>query len=151
MEKSINIYADSRRRAGFTQEHAAELLAVSCRCLCDYETGVRPVPNQIVGLMTLVYRDDLLAMRHLRLEVPTAQESIPDVRPGLPFAQVVCRLVRLMNDFVEKNDEDATLMLIAEDGKVDEDQVEDWKRIETHLKEIVDAALEVRYSDRSGL
>lgn len=148
MQSSANIYTVSRKRAGFTQEHAAEMLGISCRCLCDYETNVRPVPNSIVELMIVAYDDRLLALQHLHLFAPSTQNVLPNVHPGLPFGQTVCRLVRLINDFVNKNTEEATLMMIAEDGVVSSDQADDYKRIISSLRDIITAALEVEFSKK---
>lgn len=55
-EGSRNIYMIARKAAGYTREHAAELLGVSCRCLADYEAGVRTPPNDIAESMVDVYR-----------------------------------------------------------------------------------------------
>lgn len=148
MEKSALPYGASRRRAGFTQERAAEMLGISCRCLCDYETGVRPVPNPMVDLMVNAYDDRLLMVRHMRIETPAVNTILPDFRSGLPFGQTACRYYRLMNDFVTKYDQDAMLMLIAEDGKVDNSECEDYERIRLAMHEITAAGLEVEYSDK---
>jgi hypothetical protein len=148
MEKIILPYGPSRKRAGLTQEKASEILGISCRCLCDYETGVRPVPNQIVDLMVMAYDDRLLAVQHLRISAPSVNDILPEFRSGLPFGQTACRLFRLMNDFVDKNDMDATLMMIAEDGVVDSHQEDDYVQILAALHEITTASLEVEFSEK---
>lgn len=149
MEKSALPYGASRRRVGFSQEKAAEMLGISSRCLCDYETGVRPVPNPMVDLMVNAYDDRLLMVRHMRIETPVINTILPEFCSGLPFGQTACRLFRLMNDFVDKNDMDVTLMLIAEDGVVDGNQEnDDYDRVISALHEITMAALEVEYSDK---
>ena len=51
-EEYMNIYKAARRAAGFTQEHAAELLGVSVRSVADYETGQRLPPNDVVDRMS---------------------------------------------------------------------------------------------------
>lgn len=62
MEGSRNIYKIARKAAGYTQEYAAELLGVSCRCLADYEAGARTPPNDIAESMVDVYRAPQLAL-----------------------------------------------------------------------------------------
>ena len=148
MEKSVLPYGPSRKRAGFTQERAAEMLGVSCRCLCDYETGVRPVPNPVVDLMVILYNDPLLGVLHLRISTPCINEILPEFRSGLPFGQTACRYYRLMNDFVTKYDQDSMLMMIAEDGRVDKSESADYEKIRLAMHEITAAGLEVEYSDK---
>lgn len=148
MDKSVLPYGPSRKRAGLTQEKAAEILGISCRCLCDYETGVRPVPNQIVDLMVMAYDDRLLAVQHLRISTPAVNVILPEFRVGLPFGQTACRLIRLMNDFVTRNDLDDLLMRIAEDGRVDDSEEADFETIRIAIHEITTAGLEVDYSEK---
>lgn len=150
MEKSVLPYGPSRKRAGLTQEKASEILGISCRCLCDYETGVRPVPNPVVDLMVMAYDDRLLAVQHLRISTPAVNVILPEFRAGLPFGQTACRYYRLMNDFVTRYDQDAMLLLIAEDGKVDNSETEDYEKIRLAMREITVAGLEVDYSEKDG-
>lgn len=147
MEKSVLPYGPSRKRAGFTQERAAEMLGISCRCLCDYETGVRPVPNQIVDLMVMAYDDRLLAVQHLRISTPAVNTILPVFSSGLPFGQTTLRYYRLMHDFITQYDQATLLMLIAEDGKVDKQESSDYQKIRLQMHEITAAGLEVEYSD----
>lgn len=49
-----NLYKTCRVSAGFTQEEAAELLAVSSRMLSDYERDQARVPDDTVARMAEV-------------------------------------------------------------------------------------------------
>jgi transcriptional regulator with XRE-family HTH domain len=150
MEKSVLPYGPSRKRAGFTQEKAAEMLGISCRCLCDYETGVRPVPNPVVDLMVMAYDDRLLAVQHLRISTPAVNAILPEFRTGLPFGQTALRYYRLMHDFITQYDQATLLMLIAEDGKVDKQESSDYKKILLQMHEITASGLEVEYSEKGS-
>ena len=150
MENSVLPYGPSRKLAGYTQERAAEKLGISCRCLCDYETGVRPVPNQIADLMVIAYNDQMLAVQHLRISAPAVNDILPDFRPGLPFGQTTLRYYRLMHDFITNYDKAALLMLIAEDGMVEKQESQAYEKIRLQMREITAAGLEVEYSDNSG-
>ena len=50
-----NIYKTTRRKAGYTQEAAAERLGISVESVRAYETGQRIPPNHIVDLMSILY------------------------------------------------------------------------------------------------
>ena len=53
-DKDKTIYKICREQAGYTQEQAAELLHISVRMLCRYESGEAVVPNDLVaGMVTL--------------------------------------------------------------------------------------------------
>lgn len=56
-----NLYKLCRTSAGFTQEAAAELLAISPRTLSDYENDRAKVPDDIVDAMSNHYKSPLLA------------------------------------------------------------------------------------------
>ena len=61
-----NLYKTCRVSAGFTQEEAAELLAVAPRTLSDYERDQARVPDDTVARMAEVYNAPLIAYYHLR-------------------------------------------------------------------------------------
>lgn len=149
--KARNIYKRARRERGLTQEFAAECLEISPDSLRAYENDMRIPPNDVVDRMIDLYEAEWLAPMHLRASTQLAEDIIPSIRPGLPFGQAVCRLYRLLNDFVVIKDHDMELMRIAEDGVVADSELEPYNRImDELLVGIVQAALEVRYSDKTG-
>lgn len=50
-EDGRNIYKTCRELAGYTQEHAAELLGCSVRALARYESGEALVPDPVAYSM----------------------------------------------------------------------------------------------------
>lgn len=149
--KDRNIYRIARRNAGYTQEKAAELLDTSVESIRAWENDLRFPPDEIVERMKTAYDAPELGPQHLRASTTLAGDIIPAFRPGLPFGQTVCRLYRLLNDFVIDQDHDMELMRIAEDGIIDEGQMEPYTEImDVLLVGIVQAALEVKYSDKTG-
>lgn len=149
--KDRNIYRIARRKAGFTQEKAAELLDLSVESIKAYENDLRIPGNEVVERMMDVYDAPQLGPQHLRSSTTLAEDIIPAFRPGLPFGQAACRLYRLLNDFVITKDHDMMLLQIAEDGMVDDSQLEPYNQImDELLVGIVQAALEVKYSDKTG-
>ncbi len=59
------LYQTCRKKAGITQEMAAEALNVSIESIGAYERGETPVPCDIVVKMASVYDDQSLAIRHM--------------------------------------------------------------------------------------
>lgn len=62
-----NPYKTARKAAGLTQDRAAMLLNVSVDSLRDYESNLRPVPNDVAAAMCDAYDAQYLAIAHLRM------------------------------------------------------------------------------------
>ena len=140
-----NIYKKARTSAGITQESAAEMLDVSVESLRAYESGIRVPPNNVVELMTIAYHNQALGLRHLLESGPAARDILPEIQER-PLEQAVLRLVNLVMAFGEKH-RDRQLMLIAEDGRIDDSERELFDEIvKEELPELIAAALAVRYA-----
>lgn len=139
-----NMYGRYRRAAGLTQERAAELLDCSVRTLANWETGVNVPPDDKVVLMCDVYQSPTLAIEHLRASTILARTILPAVtQVSLP--QAVCTLLSRVQQFAHRHRTD-DLLQIAEDGKIDQLERDNFEDIIEELEGIIQAALALRYA-----
>lgn len=134
-----NIYKTARMSAGFSQEKAAELLDVSVESIRAYETGQRVPPDLIVAIMAERYTAPWLVLEHAVLT--DVLGLIPKGVRRRTFAQAVLHLLRLWR---ELGRHERRLMEIAEDGRVDEDEAEDYDAISDFVGSFVAACLELQ-------
>lgn len=144
------MYARHRNAAGITQEKAAELLGCAVRTVQAYEAGEIIPPDQTVALMCDVYPAPMLALEHLRAASSMGRELIPEItRMSLP--QAVCNLIYRIQDFTA-NHRPEDLIRISSNGKVDEgSEAEQFAEITEELDGIVQAAVQLRYAQGTGL
>ena len=142
------MYARHRRAAGITQEKAAELLGVAVRTVANWEAGVYVPPDDKVALMCDAYPAPTLAIEHLRASSALAAGLIPEAAQ-LPLAQAVAQLLYRMRQFESKHRAD-DLIWISSNGRVDEgEQTVRWCEISEELRDIVAAAVQLRYAQGS--
>lgn len=141
MNININIYKSAREKTVFTQESVAEQLHISVESIRAYETGKRrPADDMVVSMMEL-YEYPYLGYQHL-MSSPLC-DLLPEVVP-YSMEQAAMRLVRLLDKF-DKNNQDDTLLEIAEDGLVSSDELEDYQNIMDELEEIMEAAMALNF------
>ena len=136
-----NIYKSARRAAGITQEAAAERLGINVESLRAYETDVRTPPNEVVERMVICYNTQYLAYEHLHLTNSLANMVIPQLKPR-NLLEVAVRIYNRMNR-LDKNNCVERLMEIAEDGRIDSKEREEFDAIMSDLREIVQSGLEL--------
>lgn len=141
MNININIYKSAREKTVFTQESVAEQLHISVESIRAYETGKRRPADDIVANMIDVYQYPYLGYQHL-MSSPLC-DLLPEVVP-YSMEQAAMRLVRLLDKF-DKNNQDDTLLEIAEDGLVSSDELEDYQNIMDELEEIMEAAMALNF------
>ena len=145
-EKYRNIYVSARHTAGMTQERWAEALGLSVEAVRQYETD-RILPSDgVVARMAELSMLPPLGYWHLRHKSELAAAELPPVE-RLPLAQAVVQLLAAMRDFAEQHREDA-LLRIAADGQVDLGEEARFRAIVRDLHGIVQAALQIDYSER---
>lgn len=139
MKASTNIYKLVRIRANMPQSDSAEELAVSRRCLADYESGNRGVPDDIVLNMMRVYKADYLGYLHLQNSI-VGKIVLPSVNPEIGIAAVaigthmaLIKLAQSVND----------LLSIAEDDTVDSTELERFILIQQATKSALSALMSV--------
>lgn len=139
-----NIYKAARVSAGLTQERAAEKLGISVESVKAYESYGRLPPSHIVDGMCIIYNTIYLAYQHNRIASGEIK-IIPDVeRLDLPRAAI-----KLINRVLDFADQRRSLMQIAEDGVIDEDERPAFDAIVADLDELIRAAMELKISRES--
>lgn len=133
----------ARREAGISQEAAAERLYISVTTLAAIERGEREPQPALIGRMTDLYVKPMLALQYVRYcAAQVGPGIIPDVEER-PLALSVMQLVNRIYAFADAH-KDRKLMIIAEDGIIDETERPEYDAIVTDLGQIVQAALELR-------
>lgn len=138
-----NIYQAARNASGFTQERAAEFLGLSVESVKAYEHDITIPKDATVLRMVDVYGAPFLAVQHLRASTELARSIIPDVSET-DLTRAVVRLLNRIRDFAEKHRTDR-LLEIADDGRIDTMEREDFENIITELDEIVKASLTLKF------
>lgn len=140
-EKQWNIYQTARKRSGFSQEIAAEVLNISTESIRAYETDRTVPPNETVAMMADVYDAPWLKVEHLRRS-SEALQVLPEVNvQELPTASIaLCNRMRSFADIME------ALLIIAEDGKVSDNEQSAFEDITDELQALIAAAYQVIYA-----
>jgi transcriptional regulator with XRE-family HTH domain len=136
-----NIYKTARRAAGMTQEAAAERLGISVESVRAYETGQRIPPNDIVEQMVICYNAQHLAYQHLHETNALISRIVPQLEQRTVL-EVAVRIYNRMNNFQRLKSLDR-LMAIAEDGRIDDSEREEFDTIVAELREIIQSGLEL--------
>lgn len=136
-----NVYQTARKAAGYTQEHAAELLGVCVRSLANYESGVSVPPNDVVERMVIHYNNISLAYQHLHETNALMARVVPQLEQR-NVLEVAVRIYLRMKRFNECNSVDR-LMSIAADGRIDDDERPEFDHIMADLMEIIQSGLEL--------
>lgn len=136
-----NIYKTARRAAGLTQEAAAEKLGISVESVRAYETSGRIPPNDVVELMVVCYNAQHLAYQHLQ----ETNDLISRVVPELTERDMLKVCVRIYNRIrrISNQGELDKLLLIAEDGVIDDGERPEFDHILDELREIIKGGLEL--------
>lgn len=142
------IYKICREQAGYTQEQAAELLHISVRMLCRYESGEAMVPNDVADGMVRLYNDNFLAVEHLRRGSELAARLLPPV-DRCSIQTGAMRLFNRMGNFLSKRP-DLQLLQIAEDGIIDETERQELDEILDDLEELVKVFTDIRLAAERG-
>ena len=137
--KDKSIYQLAREVSGLTQERAAEYLNIATETSASYEQGRRKVPDDIVFAMSELYQHPILCYKHLRLKA-TARE-LPDVEVR-SLSQAVIMLLKNMDDIEENRN---TILRIAYDNKIDENELNNWCFILEQIAELQKACFTVKY------
>lgn len=140
-----NIYQAGRKHTRLTQEAAAERLGLSVESLKLYEGGRRVPSDETVAGMCELYGTPWLALEHAKATdvlgmIPEGVEVRPLAQAVLTFAgrvRSVCgRLTRLMS--------------IAEDGRVDAEEADDFADVKALIAANVAAELALLYATEDG-
>ena len=143
-ESYRNICRIARQTAGLTQERFVEQIDVSVESVRLYEAGKGMPSDDVVTRMIEVAGMPVLGYWHLLNKSRIAADILPELQEcSLP--QAVIQLICRMRDFGKKHRTD-TLLEIAEDGQIDEQERPEFDAIVDELGEIVKAAMQLRYA-----
>ena len=132
-KENKNIYQTSREEAGLTREGAAELLEfISSDRIEKIESEKSlPHPDEILA-MADCYKNPSLCNYYCSHECPIGQEYVPEVKLK-DLSQITLEMLASLNTLEkEKN----RLIEITVDGRISDDEKEDFERIQTQLAQI---------------
>lgn len=128
-----NIYQLSREEAGFTREKASEAMG----CISDdriekiESEKSLPHPDEIL-LMSECYKKPELCNYFCSHECPIGQKYVPEVR-SKELSQIVLEILAHLNAMEEER---KRLIEISVDGRIAEDEKEDFRKIQEKLEEV---------------
>lgn len=137
-----SIYQRARKEACLTQEQAAEALSVSVETVKAWEQSQRVPRPEDVERMQALYGTPWLGLEYTRATCG-GLGVLPELRlQGLPTAvlQLINRATALADDY-------RRLMLISEDGVIDETEAPEFQRIAQSIHEVIAAGYEVLYAE----
>lgn len=121
------------------------LLNVSVDSLRDYESNLRPVPNDVAAAMCDAYDAQYLAIAHLRM-TSIGRQAIPGFKlRDLPEA--VLNLLHAVQQFVDKNQ---MIIRITADGIISSSEQKEWDNILMLAENLQSALMSVKYADVGG-
>ena len=144
-ERSGNIYRNARQTAGLTQERWAEYLGISPEAVRQYEGGIIMPGDEVVLKMAEVSGMHILAYWHLVRKSRLAAKILPELEEQKGLPEAVLGLLIQLDDFRE--DGMKKLVRIAADGKIDEDETEDYLRILEQLRELLRRGYELSFAE----
>ena len=144
-ERSGNIYKNARQTAGLTQERWAEYLGISPEAVRQYEAGIIMPGDEVVLKMAEVSGMHILAYWHLVRKSRLAAKILPELEEQKGLPEAVLGLLIQLDDFRE--DGMKQLVRIAADGKIDEDETEDYLRILDQLRELLRRGYELSFAE----
>ena len=144
-----NPFCQARLRAAerdyrlFSKEKAAELLDCSESTLQDYELGLtKNIPPDMVIKMADLYGAPELCNMFCKTQCPIGKD-LPVATSQRPIEGIALRLIREF-DLDRIKDLERSLVEIAEDGRISEDEVPDLKEILKSLDRLSEVISEMR-------
>lgn len=135
-----NLYQRARKTTCLTQEQAAERLGLSAESLKQYELGKRVPPDGAVQRMVELYGCPWLALEHRR--ATDTLGVLPEVEiKSLPMASLSLR-----NRFCAAAGNLDELLLIAEDGMIDDTERTKFDSIVDEMRDLMAAICQLIYA-----
>ena len=135
-----NLYQRARKTTYLTQEQAAERLGLSAESLKQYELGKRVPPDGVVQRMVEVYGCPWLALAHR--QATDTLGVLPEVEiKSLPMASLSLR-----NRFCAAAGNLDELLLIAEDGVIDDTERTKFDSIVDEMRDLMAAICQLIYA-----
>lgn len=132
-KENKNIYQQCRENAELTRDRAGELLDFMSSDRIERIESEKslPQPDEVMA-MADCYRTPELCNYYCSHECPIGKKYVPEVQIK-ELSQIVLETVATLNSLdKEKN----RLIEIAVDGKINDDELEDFKRISSNLNKV---------------
>lgn len=141
--KSPNIYQKARYDSpdGLTQEKAAELLFVSVKTVKAWEQGLRDPEPRTVFRMSEIYKAPWLCLEYAQMVLQELR-IFPD---GVHTKALPTAVLSLDNCTRQMMDDYRTLLRIAADGRIDEDEQADFEQVKQTIARLIVSGLQVIY------
>ena len=141
-EEEKTIYEKARERCGLTREQASEMMDyISSDRIERIENGRTAAAPEDVLAMAEAYNDSLLCNYYCSQECPIGQQYVPAVEVK-DLAHITLETLSTLNSLNRMKDR---FIDIAADGKVTEDEMEDFSLIREKLEQISLTADALRY------
>ncbi len=128
-----SIYREIREELGYSREAASELLeTIPPERIERIETGkLPPHPDEILR-MADVYKKPELSNYYCSRECPIGERYIPEIKMK-DLSQIVLEMVASLNAMHRMQER---LIDITEDGRIEQDEIEDFIAIQEKLEKI---------------
>jgi hypothetical protein len=141
-EEEKTIYEKARERCGLTREQASEMMDyISSDRIERIENGRTAAAPEDVLAMAEAYNDSLLCNYYCSQECPIGQQYVPAVEVK-DLAHITLETLSTLNSLNRMKDR---FIDIAADGKVTEDEMEDFSLIREKLEQISLTADTLKY------
>ena len=144
-----NVYLRCRKRAAqynealSSREKAAELLGISSSSLANYELGItKTVPVDMVVMMADLYKAPELRNMYCKQECPIGR-MLPMATESKGLESITLKILKSLDEDEIKAMK-KSLVDIAEDGEITEDEQEDFNSILERLDQIAKEISELR-------
>ena len=128
-----NIYQIKREELGLTREKASELIGSITPERIEKIENERSTPHpDEVRAMAEGYKAPHLCNHYCANECPIGQQYVPEVK-AKDLSQIVLEMLASLNSMNKKQER---FIEITADGKIDEDEVEDFIEIQNELEKI---------------
>lgn len=148
-DNTENVYLRCRKRAAqynealSSREKAAELLGISSSSLANYELGItKTVPVDMVVMMADLYKAPELRNVYCKQECPIGR-MLPMATESKGLESITLKILKSLDEDEIKAMK-KSLIDIAEDGEITEDEQEDFNSILERLDQIAKEISELR-------
>lgn len=122
-----NIYKNARLRAGLKREPVAEELHIDVRTLDKYEAFNGKAPDDVVKNMCILYGNRYLGYQHMK------KSPLGEFLPELTEESFKSATLSMVNDFYDLEVALKGIIRIASDGKINDNEKEEWEHHKAEL------------------
>ena len=128
-----SVYQLKREELGYTRDSASELLeCISPEQIERIESGKKTASPDEVVIMAEKYQDPSLRNYYCANECAIGSKYVPEIKVK-HLSQIVLEMLSTMNTVKKKQER---LIEITADGKIEEDEVDDFIQIQQELEKI---------------